>query len=76
MVSTQGRNAGIEASGALELETDRTLACAKAPVGTWMLANNTGVTPAQLGAGPAPPSYHIEPMFAGSQACYHLGGGQ
>ena len=76
LVSTVGRNAGIEASAALELEVDRTLACAKAPVGTWMLANNTGVTPAQLGAGPAPPSYHIEPMFAGSQACYHLGGGQ
>ena len=76
LVSTVGRNAGIEASAALELEVDRTLACSGAPVGQWMLANNTGVTPAQLGAGPAPPSYHIEPMFAGSQACYHLGGGQ
>ena len=45
-----------------------------APVGQWMLANNTGVTPAALGSGTLP-TYHIEPMFAGSQSCYHLGGG-
>ena len=74
LVSTVGRNAGIEASAALELEVDRTLACSGAPVGQWMLANNTGVTPAALGSGTLP-TYHIEPMFAGSQSCYHLGGG-
>ena len=74
LVSTVGRNAGIEASAALELEVDRTLACSGAPVGQWMLANNTGVTAAHLGQA-ALPTYHIEPMFAGSQSCYHLGGG-
>jgi len=75
LVSTQGRNAAIEASAGLQFEADRTLACSGAPASQWILANNTGVSAAALGSGTLP-TYHIEPMFSGSQSCYHLGGGQ
>ena len=72
LVSTVGRNAAIEASAGLMLEADRTMACAGLPASQWLLANNTGVTAAQLGSGVLP-TYHLEPQFAGS--CYHIGGG-
>lgn len=69
LVSTIGRNAGIEALGAavVMLVGDRTLACAGAPASAFLLANNTGFTPAQLGYGGVPsvgtPTLHIQPLF-------------
>lgn len=72
LVSIVGRNAAIEASAALMLEADATQACAGLPVATWLLVNNTGLTPAQLGT-PVLPTVHLEPQFAGR--CYHIGGG-
>ncbi len=75
LVSTDGRNATIEGCACLMLEADRSLAAAGAPASSWIIANNTGITAAALGQATLP-TWHIEPMFAGSQAAYHLGGGK
>lgn len=73
LVSTDGRNATIEGCACLQLAADRTLAATGAPAATWLLANNTGVAAAVLGRATLP-TWHIEPMFAGSQQVYRFGG--
>lgn len=72
-VSTIGRNATIEGCACLQIEADRTLAESGAPAGQWLLANNTGISGAALGQRSLP-TWHIEPLFAGAQAVYHIGG--
>ena len=72
LVSTVGRNPAIEASAGLMLEADRDMACWGLPASQWVLANNTGLTLAQIGTATLP-TVHLEPQFAGS--CYRIGGG-